>query len=345
MTADGLQRTHGLGEPLPQRVAVLRALQLGDMLCAVPAFRALRAALPDAEIILVGLPWAAAFVERFSAYLDGLLEFPGYPGLPERTPQLDQVPTFLTAARQQRFDLAVQMHGNGTLTNPLTVLLGARHRAGFFVPGQFCPDPDRFLPYPDLEPEVRRCLRLVEFLGAPPQGDHLEFPLSDEDHEALHDIPEARHLQPGSYVCVHPGARAADRRWPPDRFAAVADNLAARGLPVVLTGAAEEAHLTAAVAHAMATPPLDLTGRTSLGALAALLQGARLAVCNDTGVSHVATAVGAPSVVIFSASEMHRWAPPDRERHRAVSARAGATPADVLAQAEELLKKEGAHAV
>jgi ADP-heptose:LPS heptosyltransferase len=185
----------------------------------------------------------------------------------------------------------------------------------------------------------------VEFLGVPPQGDHLEFPLRDDDYQALHDIPEAQQLQPGSYVCVHPGARAADRRWPPDRFAAVADVLAARGLPVVLTGAAEEAHLTAATAHAMTTPPLDLTGQTSLGALAALLKGARVVVCNDTGVAHLATALDVPSVVIFSASEMHRWAPPNHERHRAVSARAGATPADVLAQAEELLHKEDAHAV
>jgi ADP-heptose:LPS heptosyltransferase len=355
MTADDLQRIHGLGEPLPQRVAVLRALQLGDLLCAVPALRALRAALPDAEVVLVGLPWAAAFVERFADYLDGLLEFPGYPGLPERTPQVEEVPAFLAAAQQRRFDLALQMHGSGTLTNSLTVLLGARLTGGFYVPGQFCPDPDRFLPYPDLEPEVRRCLRLVEFLGVPLQGDHLEFPLGDDDYEALHAIPEARQLQPGSYVCVHPGARSADRRWPPDRFVAVADALAARGLPVVLTGAPEEAPLTAAVARAMATPLLDLAGRTSLGALAALLKGARLVVCNDTGVSHVAAAVDAPSVVIFSASEMNRWAPLDRERHRTVSARAGATAADVLAQAEDLLQvgaglkpaptKEGAHAV
>src|SRR5207248_1148704 len=121
---------HRLSEPRPRRVVILRALKLGDLLCAIPAFRALRGALPDAEITLVGLPAAEAFVQRFPEHLDRFYAFPGFPGLPEQPPDVRQWPSFLTALQDEHFDLALQMHGSGSFVNPVTVLFGARHTAG-----------------------------------------------------------------------------------------------------------------------------------------------------------------------------------------------------------------------
>jgi ADP-heptose:LPS heptosyltransferase len=307
------------GRPAPQRVVIFRALPgLGDMLCAVPALRALRAAWPAARVTLIGFPWATAFGERFHSYLDDFIEFPGYPGLPDRTPAIEQIPAFLAHVQACCFDLAIQMHGNGSIVNPLIVSLNARLTTGFFVPGQYCPNEDYFWPYPDHEPEIGRNLRLLELLGIPTQGEALEFPISGADWQALFTLAEISQLQPGEYVCIHPGASTPARRWPPERFAAVADALAVFGLQVVLTGTSQEAAITQAVAQAMRTRPIDLSGRTSLGALAALLSKARLVVCNDTGVSHLAAALRVPSVVIFTQSDPDRWAPLDRERHRVV---------------------------
>jgi ADP-heptose:LPS heptosyltransferase len=331
---------HRFGDSLPRRIAVFRALQLGDLLCAVPALRALRGALPAAEIILIGLPWARAFAERFDGYLDGFREFPGFPGLPERSAQVAELPPFLAAMQRERFDLVIQMHGCGTIANPLMACLGARMLAGFCKPGEFCPDAQRFLPYPERAPEVWRHLRLMAFLGVPARGEDLEFPVLPRDRQALAELAEAECLRPGSYVCVHPGARGAYRRWPPGRFAAVADALAGRGLRVILTGTREEAPLTAAVAAAMSAPAADLACRTDLGTLAALLEGARLLVCNDTGVSHLAAALRTPSVVVFHAiSELDGWPPLDRQRHRVVCRLGGVTPEAVLAQADDLLAR------
>jgi ADP-heptose:LPS heptosyltransferase len=326
------------GENSPRRIVIFRALQLGDMLCAVPALRALRAAWPGAEIVLMGLPWAATFVGRYPRYLDGFREFPGFPGLPERVPELDRIPAFLEEIRRERFDLALQMHGNGRLTNPLVALFGARQTAGFYQPGECCPDPHRFLPYPDRGAEVRRLLALVEFLGCPAQGVELEFPVCERDRRALREVAGARDLRRGEYACVHPGASVPERRWPPERFAAVADALAARGLRIVLTGTEAEAALARTVGRAMRAPSVELAGKTDLGMAAALIDDARLLVCNDTGVSHLAAALRVPSVVISTGDNPARWAPDDRRTHRVLCRDAGVDPAEVIAQAEDLLR-------
>lgn len=327
-------------EPLPDppcRVVVLRALQLGDLLCAVPTFRAMRAAWPGAEIVLIGLPWSRAFVGRFGAYLDGFREFPGAPGLPERTPDLAAIPPFFDAIRAERFDLAIQLHGSGPIVNDVVARFGARRAAGFYLTGMDPPDPDLFLPWPTRGLEVRRLLALVGHLGLPARGEHLEFPLTDADRAALRAIDGIGSIEGSAYICIHPGASVPERTWPAARFARVAAALAARGFRIVVTGTSAEAGLAAVIGGAV-PDALDLTGRTGLGALGALLEGARLLACNDTGVSHVAAALRVPSVVISTGDNPARWAPADRARHRVLCRDEGIDPDEAVAAATDLLR-------
>jgi ADP-heptose:LPS heptosyltransferase len=100
-----------------QKIAIFRALQLGDLLCVIPAIRALRFACPDAEITLLGLPWAGSFVQRFSRYFDRFIHFPGYPGLPEQDYDPAAFVPFLEEMQAEQFDLLLQMQGNGTCWN------------------------------------------------------------------------------------------------------------------------------------------------------------------------------------------------------------------------------------
>ncbi len=298
----------------PRNVAVLRALQLGDMLCAIPALRALRAAWPHARITLIGLPWAAQFARRFSRYLDDFLAFPGYPGLPEQAADADAFAAFVQQARARCFDLALQMHGDGRVTNRIVATLGARRTTGFTRFAE-----DGFLHYPEEGAEVRRLLALTQFLGAPCADAALEFPLGPEDEAELAAFAAARGLPAGPCICLHPGARSADKRWPPAHFAAIGDALHARyGLPIVLTGSAAEMPLTAAVREAMRAPAADAAGPISIGALAAQIARACLLVTNDTGVSHIAAALRVPSVVVFISTDLARWAPLDGALHRPV---------------------------
>jgi ADP-heptose:LPS heptosyltransferase len=293
------------------KIAVVRALQLGDLLCIVPALRALRAAHPAARIALVGLPWARQFVARFSRYLDDFIEFPGFPGMPEKRCDAAALPRFFERMHQERFDLALQMHGDGRLMNPLTVLMGADRSAGFYASGRYRPD-EGFIDWREGEHEVLRYLRLMEHIGAPSKGSHLEFPLAEADWREFNQL----RLGDLRYAVLHPGSQLSSRRWPAERFAEVGDALSVEGLRVILTGTRAEAPLTGWVRAAMCEPPIDLAGRTSLGGLAALIGRARLVVSNDTSVSHIAAAMRTPSVVISCGADPRRWAPLNRELHR-----------------------------
>jgi ADP-heptose:LPS heptosyltransferase len=311
-----------------RRIVVLRALMLGDTLCAVPALRAIRRAWPEARIALLGLPASREYLERLSC-VDEWLAFPGWPGLPEQAVDVRALPGFLSAMQAVRWDLAIQLHGSGQLTNPLLQLLGARATAGFHGGGALVPAADaaRYCPWPTEGRETQRLLALCAHLGLPAQDEALEFPLCAADDDALLDAwPGWRDLP---YACVHAGAQLSSRRWPVARFAAVAQALHEAGLAVVLTGTLGERALVAALSQQLrqrGLPHVNLVGRTGLWTLGALLRRARLLVCNDTGVSHVAAALGTPSVVASCGSDAERWAPPDRGRHRVLAQPAPCRP-------------------
>src|SRR5689334_1570350 len=88
----------------PRKVALLRASRIGDFLCATPAIRALRAALPDAEITMITLPMLRDLVER-SPHLDRFVAFPGFPGVAEQLFDASRATAFFAAMQAERFDL------------------------------------------------------------------------------------------------------------------------------------------------------------------------------------------------------------------------------------------------
>jgi ADP-heptose:LPS heptosyltransferase len=345
------------------RVAVVRALHLGDMLCAVPALRSVRAAYPDANVSLIGLPWARELAAHLSTLVDQFLEFPGFPGIPERDVDARRITRFLVQTQTFGFDLALQLHGSGSHINEFVALLGARECAGFYEDGDAVPNPSTFVRWPSSGTEVDRLLALPRALGWPSNDTTLHLDVTTGDVEAMSSAWSTTgwNSDPQNYICIHPGARWASRRWSTARFALVADELAEQGFTIVLTGTARESAITASVKACMTAPSLDLTGRLSLGAFAALVGRARLMVCNDTGASHVAAAMRTPSVVVASGSDVERWSPQDPTRHRVLShdvecrpcmhetcptaheCAAGVSVEDVLREAMRLLESERAY--
>ncbi|VVE58387.1 ADP-heptose--LPS heptosyltransferase [Pandoraea sputorum] len=310
-----------------RRIVVFRALQLGDMLCAVPALRAIRLGEPLAHITLVGLPWAEAFATRFKDYIDDFLPFPGAPGLPEQGVDEEKLSAFERRCRERHFDLAVQLHGSGAYSNAIVSRMGATCSAGFvpradtssITPARTEGGVDHRLPWPESGSEVHRCLALVQAMGYQEWGDRLEFPLAALDYATFDVLCDKFRLEAGRFVVVHPGSRMPSRRWPVGRYASVVDKVTRQGYRVILTGGAQEREIAEALTARAREPIVDFCSKTSLGTLAALIAHARLLICNDTGVSHIAAALGTRSVVVACGSDVSRWAPLDADRHHVIA--------------------------
>jgi ADP-heptose:LPS heptosyltransferase len=270
----------------PPVAVVLRPLGLGDLLTGVPAIRAVRAAVPGHRLVLATTAALAPLAGLIDAVDDVLparelepLEWSGPP--PE---------------------LAVDLHGKGPASHVVVADLRPDRLLTFASPGY--PGPDW---HPD-EHEVRRWCRLVsEGLGVPADPDALDLAVP----AAPPPVREA--------ALVHPGAAYPGRRWPAERFAAVARHLAAAGVDVRITGGPAEVPLAREVAAAAGLPrDAVLAGTTTVLQLAALVAAARVVVSGDTGMAHLATAYRRPSVVLFGPVSPEHWGPPPRPQHVAL---------------------------
>lgn len=300
-----------------RRIAVVRALHLGDLLLAVPALRALRRRFPGSDITLIGLPWARAFVRRYHRYIDRLAIFPGFLGIPERPWEPRRAAAGLARLRGRGYDLVVQLHGSGQASNPFVRALGARLSAGYYDPATGeSHGLTLAAPYPYDEHEIWRNLHLVALLGAEADDPGLEFPLTARDRaEAIALLRPLSRVQ-GPLVGLHVGARDPARRWPVTSFAALAQMLVQRfGTHIILTGSMDEQSTVQELMQHLPAPALNLVGRTALGTLGAVLRQLDLFVSNDTGVAHLAYALDVPSITLFGPTDPQRWGPLDQGRH------------------------------
>jgi ADP-heptose:LPS heptosyltransferase len=357
----------GAGRPV---ALAARALGLGDFVTGLPALGLLKAALPDHEIVLAAPAVFAPLVPLIPA-VDRLLP------AAELAP-ISPVP--------DRLDVAIDLHGNGPASRRLLSALRPRRLFGFADPAGTLPGPTWLA----AEHEVARWCRLVSEVLPVPDGEsgvpqavsdgpaHTRQAVPDGPANTRQAVPDGpantRQAVPDGpantrqavhcmrlpdvvmpqVTVVHPGAAAPSRRWPAERFAAVATALRRQGHSVVVTGGPAERSLARTVADRAGVPALaDLT----LLELVSLIGRARLVVCGDTGVAHVASNYRTPSVLLFGPVSPANWGPPAGGPHRVLwhgdgtgdahgqqadPALLAITVEEVLTAAEELVPSEAA---
>lgn len=290
----------------PRKVVLLRASRIGDFICAIPAFRALRNALPGARITIVTVPLLRGLAERLP-YFDAVAPFPGYPGLAEQLFEPRATLQFFQNMQTEQYDLAIQLQGSGVYSNPFLLMLGARHNAGFIRGGDALAGLDAALPLAHVGHEIHRALALPVFLGALPAGEHTEFPITHVDHLRAEALLQS---MPRPLIGLHPPAHHPFRRWPLDRFEIAVRALHQRhGGTLVILGGAGEYEYNRALAERLRGCGRDLTGLTALGTLGAVLTRLTVFVSSDSGPAHIAYALGAPTVTVFRAAGAHRYSP------------------------------------
>jgi ADP-heptose:LPS heptosyltransferase len=261
------------------RLVAYRALGLGDLLTGIPALRALRDAFPRHRLLLA-CPAPLAPLAELSGAVDAVLDT-----APLAPPDVD------------RPELAVNLHGRGPQSHRALLARRPRRLIAFAAAAEGVAGP-AWRPH---EHEVARWCRLLGESGIAADPARLDLPLP----------PWAPPGGLRGVTVVHPGAAGPARRWPPERWGAVAAAERRAGRDVVVTGSAAERGLAAVVADAAGLPERAvLAGRTDLRALAALVAHAGRVLCGDTGVAHLATAFGVPSVVLFGPTPPAEWGPP-----------------------------------
>jgi heptosyltransferase III len=314
-----------------RKVLVIRTDErVGNQLLTTPLLRALKLGLPQARLDLLANARKSVVIE--SRHVDRIIPFEKRLAFRRPWSLLAQ----LLRLRRERYDLVVEAaHWSGA---SLTAILLARLIHGRMIVGHERQNSDRFLSHPVRhdpanEVEVPAKLELLRPLGLLPRGLEPETELGA-------DTAPARALVsslglPQGFALLNPGARLADRRWPPASYAAVARGLAARGLAVLVAWGPGEEPLARAIAQDSGA---RLAPATDLPMLAGLLRLARLCVSNNTGPMHLAVAVGTPTVGVFLSDDATRW------RHLLpifeVAQPAGDQDADaVLAACDRLLRR------
>jgi lipopolysaccharide heptosyltransferase II len=307
-----------------ERILAVRLDAMGDVLLTTPALRAIRASARSARLTLLTSSAGAAAARHVPEVDAVIVHEPSWmPGGAGTGPDAELA--LVETLRDRAFDGAIvfTVHTQSALPAAHLLRLAGIPRVlahcrenPYGLISDWVPEPE---PGEATRHEVQRQLDLVRRVGFTTDDERLSFRVPPEAMRRLRDetLPLLG-IQPGDgapWVVIHPGASAPSRRYPAERFAAVAGRLATEdGVRIVFTGSANEVPLVERIRVSMGAPSASLAGALTLGELGALLAVAPLLIANNTGPVHVAAALGTPVVDLYALTNPQHtpWMVPSR---------------------------------
>lgn len=298
-----------------QRVMVVKLDSRGDLVLASAFFRELRRNAPRARVTALVNPGCAEILQG-CPYVD---EVRTYEGLEGSAWAMLKAWLWAFSRRLTRVDFAFVPRWDIDLYDalPMAWATGARSRMGFSEEvhaGKALANKgfDNFLTLAlddrSARPEVYRGLQLLQAAGAIVESNQLECWVSQADRDmAVGLCPDGPH-----WIAIGPGAASPTRRWPAREYAEVVEKLNSPRVGFAVLGSSEDARASAEIA-ASGDRVLDLAGRLSLNEAAAVIERCVLFIGADSGLAHIAAAVGTPCVVVSchwaGANPLHSNAP------------------------------------
>jgi predicted lipopolysaccharide heptosyltransferase III len=288
-----------------RRVLVVRLRSIGDTVLSTPSLIALKRFLPHASVDILLEDWVAPVLDGF-AFVDNIISL-------KRGSAVSRA-RIARQIRGNNYDVVYNLHG-GTTATLLTRATGASHRVGYSS-YQYARLHNHLAPSPsslwrrDKTHSVEQQLALLGWTGIPvTDRPPTQLAVTDQAAATISARLRADGLNDTTPLAViHPTAAFDTKQWATDKFARVAEDVSARGLAIVVITAPDEASIAEKLRQDSRAPVTILTN-LSLPEVTALTSQARLFVGNDSGIAHIAAAVGAPCVVIFGSSNIAHWRP------------------------------------
>jgi predicted lipopolysaccharide heptosyltransferase III len=289
-----------------RRVLIVRLRSIGDTVLATPSLFALKRFLPHAQVDILVEDWVAPLLTDHP-HVDNVIVLERG-GVVARTRTAREL-------RAERYDVVYNLHG-GTTATFLTRATGARHRVGLKT-YQYASLHTELVPSPLLlwgqqkNHSVEQQLALLGWTGVPVSDrPRTTLGISPVAAEAVNQQLAAAGLADRKIALIHPAAAFATKRWATENFARVAEYLSERGFAPVAIAAPHEAEIVDELVNEASVGILSLD--LSLPEVTALAARSQLFVGNDSGIAHIAAAVGTPSVVVFGSSNVAHWRPWNR---------------------------------
>ena len=286
-----------------QRVLVVRLRSIGDTVLATPSLIALRRFLPAAQIDVLLEDWVAPVLEGFDT-IDTVL-----------TVGKDKKSRFETAwkIRRNKYDVVFNLHG-GTTATFFVRASGAKYQVGFksyqynFLYTHLAPSPLEFWQTKHAH-SAEQQLALLGFVGVPVKDKpKSSLTVTEKEKEEIDLFLHVYGIDEEQIALIHPAAAFASKQWAVENFAKTIEYLALRKIFSVVVAAPKEQHIVDELSEKTSTIFHGFTNLT-LPEIKVLAERAKIFIGNDSGIAHIAAAVGTPSVVIFGPSDINHWRP------------------------------------